>query len=104
MPEAGEAINNVFSAAKCATEKVKEEVEVIASENGVDGNAEGWVEFGEEQANGSSDIFDFQADVGADAATKIGGDCIKLVDQFFIGEITGKVFTSFFNSELKPLA
>ena len=94
-PEAREEMMKVRSAAVCA-KSVADDYQAAAAEDD-DDDFEEW----EEDDNNTDSSLNFAAD--PEKSAKAGVECFALVDRYVIGELSGKVFSHFFNNELKPL-
>ena len=92
-PEARKEIMKLQKASVCA-KKVADDYKAAAAEEDDD-------EFEEFEGDASDSSLNFNADPAASAAA--GAECFALIDRFEIGKISGKVFSNFFNNELKPL-
>lgn len=90
-PKAREEMKKVKDGAQCA-QKVAEDYQAAQAEEENGDDFEEWDD---------DSTLNFAADPEATASAAV--DCFALVDRFTIGEISGNLFASFFNNELKPL-
>lgn len=93
-PKARKEMMKVQDAAVCAQGEYKDYQKENENGEGSDDEFEEWGEDGDPSLS-------FAADAGE--AASAGVECFALVDRFTIGEISGNLFSSFFNNELKPL-
>ena len=95
-PEARDEMVKMRSAAVCAKGVADDYQAASAEEEGDD-----FEEWDGDDTTDTDSSLNFAAD--PEDSAKAGVECFALVDRFVIGEISGKLFSNFFNNQLKPL-
>ena len=96
MPDGFALMNQLIDAATCSAAVV---TEVIADDGG--STDDSTTTTGGDDGFSEDSTWSFNTDIGA--AVGQVADCFAAVDKFALGEISGKLFSNFFNSEIKPL-